>query len=70
MDLISSDHAWILPSYYDPNWWRSLLNSTDHSCSDEEMRDILESVIFVDTIKLPPVVSLINIMPYYRQWLS
>ena len=51
--LISPAHAWILPSYYDPDWWRSP-NNTD--CSDEERKDILESVIFVDNVKLPPAV--------------
>ena len=56
MGLISADHAWILPSYYDPDWWRSPPNSTAE-CSDEKMREILESVIFIDNIKTPPVVS-------------
>ena len=56
MGLISADHAWVLPSYYDPDWWKSPSNSTAE-CSDEKMREILESVIFIDTIKLPPVVS-------------
>ncbi len=56
MGLISADHAWVLPTYYDPDWWKSPNSSA--GCSDEEMKDILESVIFVDTIKLPPVVSL------------
>ena len=56
MGLISADHAWVLPSYYDPNWWRSPPNSSAE-CSDEKMRDILESVIFIDNVKIPPVVS-------------
>ena len=60
LGLVSAEHAWVLPSYYDPNWWRSTLNSTD--CSNEEMKYILESVIFVDTIKLPPVVSIILLL--------
>ena len=59
--LISSSRAWILPSYYNPNWWkiqdeRSL---KDDECSNEEMRDILESVIFIDTVKFPPTVCLL-----------
>ena len=56
MGLISADHAWVLPSYYDPDWWKSPPNSTAE-CSDEKMREILESVIFIDNIKIPPVVS-------------
>ena len=55
--LISKDHAWILPSFYDPNWWK-LRKSTEveSGCTDDDMREIMESVIFVDNIKTPPVV--------------
>ena len=56
MGLVSPEHAWILPSYYDPNWWRSPPNDTDdQECPNER---ILESVIFIDAVKLPPVVSI------------
>ena len=58
IDLLSDDHAWVLPSYYNPNWWNQSVNggqaSTD--CSDDEMRKILETVIFIDTVKFPPLV--------------
>ena len=57
LGLVTSDHAWILPSYYNPNWWK-LVNGTvpNYNCSDEEMVRILESVIFIDNVKYPPVV--------------
>ena len=54
-DLVSADHAWILPAYYNPNWWK-LHAGMESECSNEDMRTILESVIFVDTVKYPPVV--------------
>ena len=58
--LVSGDHAWVLPSYYNPNWWRiSSKNGSfnyQYNCADEDMQNILESVIFVDGIKVPPVV--------------
>ena len=59
--LISHDHAWILPSYYNPNWWRIQDEESlkDYGCSDEEMINILESVIFVNTVKFPPSVRFI-----------
>ena len=61
MGLVSEDHAWVLPSYYNPNWWRlsertNKSDPDDLDCSDEEMKHILESVIFVDNVKFPPVV--------------
>lgn len=63
-NLVTGDHAWVLPSYYDPNWWRiaNKSNSTDYkyNCTDEKMQNILESVIFIDGIKLPPVVCNAN----------
>ena len=55
VDLVSADHAWILPAYYNPNWWK-LPAGMESECSDEDMRTILESVIFIDTVKFPPVV--------------
>lgn len=58
MGLVSPDHAWVLPSYYDPNWWKTTdRTALGSDCSDEEMRDILESVIFIDNVKYPPVVT-------------
>ena len=61
MGLVSKDHAWILPSYYNPNWWRlpsgATRTSHDGGCSDEDMEDILESVIFVGSVKYPPMVN-------------
>ena len=60
MGLVSPEHAWILPSYYDPNWWRSppRNDTDDQECPDERMRKVLESVIFIEIVKLPPVVSI------------
>ena len=65
MGLVSESHAWILPSYFDPNWWRledKLNRSTAAGleCSDDEMMAILESVIFIRSIKIPPTVRVIN----------
>ena len=54
-NLVSADNAWILPAYYNPNWWK-LPAGMGSECSDEDMRAILESVIFVDTVKYPPMV--------------
>ena len=58
--LVSDDHAWVLPSYYNPNWWRMSNKNGSinyrYNCTDEDMQNILESVIFVDGIKIPPVV--------------
>lgn len=48
-------HAWVLPAYTNPNWWRR--TSQSFSCTDEEMQEALESVIFVDAVKFPPFVS-------------
>ena len=63
MGLVSENHAWILPAYYNPNWWR--LSSNDSAfdvlergnCSNEKMEEILESVIFIKNTKFPPLVN-------------
>ena len=57
--LVSETHAWILPVYFDPNWWKTEERAGNNSseCSDEEMKAILESVIFIDSVKIPPIVS-------------
>lgn len=58
LGLISENHAWILPAYYNPNWWK-LSNETslkNRKCSNDEMNKILESIIFVSNVKYPPVV--------------
>ena len=62
MDLVSENHAWILPAYYNPNWWRlpsndSMFESQNGNCSNEKMEEILESVIFIKNTKFPPLVS-------------
>ena len=57
MGLVSADHAWILPSYYNPNWWKLPNGTIEKSdCTDEDMKGILESVIFINNIKIPPLV--------------
>ena len=57
MGLVSDDHAWVLPSYYSPNWWKQSASGKKASgCSSDQMREILETVIFVDTVKFPPMV--------------
>ena len=68
--LVSDDHAWVLPSYYNPNWWRmsnknGSVNYYQYDCTDEDMQNILESVIFVDGIKIPPVVCMHITMAKY-----
>ena len=62
MGLVSENHAWILPSYYNPNWWRlpsseSVFDTQTGNCSNEEMEDILESTIFIRSAKYPPLVN-------------
>ena len=59
--LTDSTHAWILPGYYNPNWWKLPREQTtddlvEIQCSDEDMLEILQSVIFVDSVKFPPLV--------------
>ena len=51
-NLTDANHVWILPSYYNPNWWniteRELRKRpTQWQCSNQDMKDILESVLFV-----------------------
>ena len=59
-NLISAEHAWILPSYYERNWWRENSLNDDDGCSDSMMQEILESVIFVNNVKIPPMVNVVN----------
>ena len=55
LNLLTENHAWILPSYYNPNWWKQL---TVKECDGQtKAEDILEGVIFVNTVKYPPTVS-------------
>ena len=57
-DLTTADHVWILPAYYNPDWWKSPPLIRNNDCSDEEMLDILNKlVIFIDGVKYPSIVS-------------
>ena len=62
MGLVSEKYAWVLPAYYSANWWRlpsndSMFESAQFgNCSNEKMEEILESVIFIQNAKFPPVV--------------
>ena len=57
--LTTSEHVWILPSYEQPDWWKlDDDKAMSSNCSNEQMIEILNSAIFIDLIKLPPVVSL------------
>ena len=52
--MLDETHAWILPHYQQPSWWEIESNETLSSasvCSDEDMRNILRSVLFVDSLK-------------------
>jgi hypothetical protein len=56
-NLVSPEHVWILPAYYERNWWKeNSLNNGEDGCSNSMMEEILESVIFVNAIKIPPMV--------------
>ncbi len=47
-------HAWILPHYYQPLWWEMEDVQTHYNsggCSDDAMRQILRSVLFIDSLK-------------------
>ena len=45
--LTTTKHAWILRGVTNPNWWRvEDVNGTN--CSNEEMKEALESALFVD----------------------
>ncbi len=53
--LTDYSHVWILPSYYDPSWWKLSEEDfetlpSDEKCSNEEMEDILTSVLFVGSL--------------------
>ncbi len=64
LNLTTSDHVWILPSYYNPDWWKGGDQHTGN-CTDEDMMDILNSVIFIDPVKYPPMVRKANYMYMY-----
>ena len=50
---MDKSHAWILPHYRQPMWWKREVVEPQNIvvCSDEDMEKILESIIFVDTLK-------------------
>ena len=61
-NLTTPDHVWILPSYYNPDWWKGggdgyHSDQQTRTCTDEDMMDILNSVIFIDPVKYPPMVK-------------
>ena len=47
--LTTSEYAWILPSYTDPDWWRRSSN-----CTQNELKLALESTLFILPTKYPP----------------
>ncbi len=60
--LTTPDHVWMLPSYYNPDWWKGGGDSyhsdqQTRTCTDEDMMDILNSVLFIDPVKYPPMVK-------------
>ena len=50
MGLTTPEHVWILPSYFDPNWW----HNSDTNCTNSEMKNALESIMLVGPVKYPP----------------
>ena len=47
--LTTSEYAWILPSYTNPDWWRRSSN-----CTQKELISALESTLFLLPTKYPP----------------
>ena len=47
--LTTSEYAWILPSYTNPDWWRRSSN-----CTQKELKSALESTLFLLPTKYPP----------------
>ena len=69
--LTTSEYAWVLPSYTNPNWWR--VSSEDsaqsddlrlHNCTEEELKLALESTLFVVPTKYPPFSQAIPVSAY------
>ena len=53
--LTDSSHVWLLLDYYNPDWWRlseeerGRLHLSQGNCTNQEVADILESVLFLDS---------------------
>ncbi len=50
--LTDYSHVWILPSYYNPNWWEVSEEELktlppNEQCSNDDMKDALTSALFV-----------------------
>ena len=56
--LTTSGNVWILPSYYNPNWWKLKEEEIEElpeneKCSNNDMVDIINSVLFIQPVKYP-----------------
>ena len=58
--LTTSEYAWILPSYTDPDWWRRSSN-----CTRKELKSALESTLFLLPTKYPPFTQANTVCIYY-----
>ena len=50
--LTGSDNVWVLPSYTNPEWWKE--QCTMCNCTTDEIKEALESVLFVAPMKYLP----------------
>ena len=54
--LTTSEHVWLLPSYYAASWWQleaaqlAALPDSER-CSNQDMTEILESTLFFGAMK-------------------
>ena len=53
--LTTPKHVWILGGMTNPNWWRVEDNaSTTRDCTNQQMKEAIQSTLFVDVgSKLP-----------------
>ena len=42
------DHVWVLPGYYNHRWWQENITYDYSGCSDDQVKDAANSIIFVD----------------------
>ena len=50
--MTTSRYVWILPGFYNPNWWYTDENSTDSSCTNEQILEAATGTIFIDTLNI------------------
>ena len=52
--MYGARYAWLVPGWFDKNWWKISLKNESITCTEEQMNEAVTGYIACDNLKISP----------------